>query len=195
LEERNNTVVTIDSTPPQTIVSKDGDYQFELGIGKYEIEAIYTDGQLIEKTTELVEIKKEGDFVLDLILFPSFEEEEELFQQTEEEVADLQEFSIINLIMFIVVIIGFGIIIYLVIKYSKQLQEVSKEVKGHKDIPDETKKVIAFIKKQGGRTTQKEIRKNFPSSEAKISLIISELEEEGIVKKIKKGRGNIIILK
>ena len=42
---------------------------------------------------------------------------------------------------------------------------------------------------------QKDIRKNFPSSEAKISLILTELEEKGIIKKIKRGRGNIIVLK
>ena len=54
---------------------------------------------------------------------------------------------------------------------------------------------LDFIKKQGGRTTQKEIRKNFPMSEAKISLIITELEHRGKIEKIKRGRSNIIILK
>jgi len=51
-----------------------------------------------------------------------------------------------------------------------------------------------IIKKEDGRTTQKEIRKQLPLSEAKVSLIITELEEKGVVKKIKKGRGNVIIL-
>jgi uncharacterized membrane protein len=42
-------------------------------------------------------------------------------------------------------------------------------------------------------TTQKDVRQAFPLlSEAKISLIISELEHDGRVRKIKKGRGNII---
>ena len=32
-------------------------------------------------------------------------------------------------------------------------------------------------------------------SEAKISLMIAELEHKGLVEKIKKGRGNIVVLK
>jgi len=62
-------------------------------------------------------------------------------------------------------------------------------------IPQELQQVIEFIKTQEGRTTQKDIRKQFPLSEAKISLMIADLENRKIVEKIKKGRGNIIILK
>lgn len=43
------------------------------------------------------------------------------------------------------------------------------------------------------RITQKELRKNIPLSEAKISLVITELESLGKIRKIKQGRGNIII--
>jgi uncharacterized membrane protein len=52
--------------------------------------------------------------------------------------------------------------------------------------------VLAFIRSHK-RVTQKEIRKSFPMSEAKISLIITDLESQGKVRKIKKGRGNVII--
>jgi uncharacterized membrane protein len=52
--------------------------------------------------------------------------------------------------------------------------------------------VLEIIKKEK-RITQKDIRKQLPDSEAKISLVISEFEAQGIIKKIKKGRGNIII--
>ena len=55
--------------------------------------------------------------------------------------------------------------------------------------------IINLIKQEGGRTTQKDIRKQIPLSEAKISLMLAELEHKGIIEKIKKGRGNIIILK
>jgi uncharacterized membrane protein len=55
------------------------------------------------------------------------------------------------------------------------------------------KRVI--IKEEGGRTTQKDIRKKIPLSEAKVSLMISELEAKGKIQKIKKGRGNIIVVK
>ena len=55
--------------------------------------------------------------------------------------------------------------------------------------------VMDIIKKHGGRITQKELRKEMPLSEAKVSLLISELEHKNKIEKIKKGRGNIIILK
>ena len=42
--------------------------------------------------------------------------------------------------------------------------------------------------------TQKEIRKHFAMGEAKISLLITELEALNKIKKIKKGRSNVIIL-
>jgi len=39
--------------------------------------------------------------------------------------------------------------------------------------------------------TQKELRKKLPWSEAKVSLIVSDLEDRGLIKK-KKERGNIL---
>lgn len=60
---------------------------------------------------------------------------------------------------------------------------------------DDAKEIVDFIKKEGGRTTQKDIRKVSSLSEAKISLIITELEHKGVIEKIKKGRGNVIVLK
>ena len=44
------------------------------------------------------------------------------------------------------------------------------------------------------KITQKEIRKKISLSEAKISQIISELVEEGKLKKIRQGRINILII-
>jgi uncharacterized membrane protein len=67
--------------------------------------------------------------------------------------------------------------------------------KQHGALEDDLQKVVDIIRSEGGRTTQKELRKHFPLSEAKISLMVSELEHKKIVKKVKKGRGNIIILK
>ena len=67
--------------------------------------------------------------------------------------------------------------------------------KPQEDSSDIANEVLKFIKKEGKRTTQKDIRKQFPLSESKISLVISELEEKELIKRIKKGRGNIIILK
>lgn len=59
---------------------------------------------------------------------------------------------------------------------------------------DSLQKIVTFMKNQDGRTTQKELRKLFPFSEAKMSLLIADLEQQKKIKKIKKGRGNILIL-
>jgi uncharacterized membrane protein len=42
--------------------------------------------------------------------------------------------------------------------------------------------------------TQKELREKLGLSEAKVSLMITDLEERGILKRIKWGRGNVVRL-
>ncbi len=63
------------------------------------------------------------------------------------------------------------------------------------DLPEDLAEVVELIRKEGGRITQKELRKKLGYSEAKMSLIIADLERRGIVEKVKKGRGNIIFLR
>jgi uncharacterized membrane protein len=58
----------------------------------------------------------------------------------------------------------------------------------------ELDEVIEIIKRYGGRATQKDLREKLPYGEAKVSLIVAELEHLGKIKKFKKGRGNIIVL-
>ena len=195
LEKRNNSIITINSQPPQTIVSKDGTYSFELDLGKYTINASYSEyGEIKESVIETINIEKQGDYVLDLILFPSLAEEEEIIKEIEEPVVE-EEKDYISILALIISIILIIIVVFVVLKYKRILKNVTEEVKKTSSEEGLNKEVLDFIKKQGGRITQKDIRRNFPSSEAKISLIISELEDKGIVKKIKKGRGNVIVLK
>ncbi len=61
-------------------------------------------------------------------------------------------------------------------------------------LPDDCREVLAIMDKNGGRITQLDLRKALPYSEAKVSLIVSDLESRGLVKKIKKGRGNVLIM-
>jgi uncharacterized membrane protein len=60
---------------------------------------------------------------------------------------------------------------------------------------DKTYSLVLELIKKKKRLTQKEIRREVPMSEAKISLVLAELEDQGKIKKIRKGRGNIIVLK
>jgi len=196
-----NAVVQVNSTPQQTIVAADGAYSFELAPGDYTIESISKDGFY---TKEEIKIESEGSYVLDLILFdiPEFNETdfndsdivfvEDLFRE-KEPASKLT--SVITTIAVIAIVLGIALV-YLRHKHRKSRKKTERKRKQKKErifSPDETlNKVISFIRKEK-RTTQKDIRKHLGMSEAKVSLLITDLEDRKLVRKIKKGRGNIII--
>lgn len=65
----------------------------------------------------------------------------------------------------------------------------------YSSLPDDLRELIAILAKNGNRMTQKDLRGILRRhSEAKVSLMITDLEDRGLVRKIKKGRGNVIIL-
>ena len=59
-------------------------------------------------------------------------------------------------------------------------------------IPDDLQEIIDIINANDGRITQKDLRSKLKYSEAKVSLMVSDLEQRGVIEKFKKGRGNII---
>lgn len=185
LNKVNDAVIEVNSHPKQNFVAKNGTYLFNLPEGKYIIKAEqYKNEALVSYVSENINVIDDGDYVLDLILFPSFIEEDEIVN--EEIDIPKHEFTTKNYTVYY--IIGFIIVILILFFVLKN----TKYKKTESDI--DLNRIINIIKAQGGRTTQKEIRKQIPLSEAKISLMISELEHKCIIKKIKKGRGNIIIL-
>jgi uncharacterized membrane protein len=196
--------------PNQQIITENGDFQFEVEKGTYRIIAEQLEfGKVIASTEEEITLSSTGKFRLDLILLPSFEQEEDLMASalTPE---DNQNQTHINLPLVLISTIGSIIIIlliFIILKLKKQKKEVEtgdKKEKPEKQIvpkaakdptlPKDLQHIINFLSKQDGRATQKEIRKQFPLSEAKISLMVTDLESRNLVKKVKKGRGNIIIL-
>lgn len=203
LEKQDNAVLSINTTTKQSIVAKSGDYSFELPLGDYKIKAEhYLNEEIDSYAIEEISIKQEGDYILDLILFPSFSSEEELASQSEDfDFNDIiEEQRVINYGLIAGIIIAIAIILFLALNYKKILKRLEEKVEKQEALnkaesKDESKDILDFIKQQNGRTMQKEIRDKFPSSEAKISLILTELEHKGIIEKIKKGRGNLIILK
>lgn len=200
----NNVKVEVDTVPKQILVVKDGSYAFDLDPGNYAITATYLPDDL--KITEHVTIKDQGAYTLDLILFPNLDPETEIL----DEISDIdvtgtffeEEVNTLGRLITAVVLIGLVVAVVIIwFKFKKKTEEIKKDVKkqvakvSKPSVPDDLKELVAFIKQEGGRTTQKDIRKHIPLSEAKISLMIAELEDKGIIKKIKKGRGNIIVLK
>ena len=191
-----NAIVEINSTPSQLIVASNGTYSFAVLPGTYTLKARHTksDSDIEENISALTE----GSYVLDLILLPSVGNEEALLKEQPDVplVEDIiQEKPATSWLVWVVV---FALLAYLLYKVSRKAPKVvqkivHREVVKEVAVAEELQKVLEFIEKEGGRTTQKDIRKQFPYSEAKISLMIDELEAKGLIKKVKKGRGNIII--
>ncbi len=70
-----NAIVEVNSTPSQSMVAKIGVYSFELAPGDYSITAKYSqNGTLLYSGGEIVNIKEEGSYVKDLLLFPIYSE-------------------------------------------------------------------------------------------------------------------------
>ncbi len=186
LEELNSAIITIDTQPEQTIVSKDGTYSFTLSPGEYTLRAIYYSDNDVYETEQKIEIKEKGNYNIDLILLPSLEKEDQ--ENDEFDIPEQEETAYIKKIIIALATILVATLIYL----KKRKSMVEPEIKSESE--DGLDNIVQYLKDSGGRSTQKDIRRKFPSSEAKISLMLTDLESRGIIKRIKKGRSNVIVL-
>jgi len=190
LDKAKDVRIEIDTEPRQFYISKNGSYAFNVPNGNYKVAATQYIGNFLKaSTSENITISDSGTYVLDLILFPSLEDE------LEDDIDIINPYPEreLNLTLLLVFILFLIIIFFIFYTRSKRRLPGKEDKEKYEDV--DLEKIIKIIKQEGGRTTQKEIRKEIPLSEAKISLMIAELEHKGIVEKIKKGRGNIIILK
>lgn len=206
LEKVENVLIEINTVPKQQLLAKNGEYSFELPEGDYILKAYK--GELAAE--EKIKVLGEGNFVFDLFLFPSLEEEDEFLSELndieiEEEKKGFAKYPLYSyLIALGIFLIAVGRIVLARRKYGKsrgrkKKREEVKEEKGaveEETTSDDLDKALEIIKQHNGRITQKELRKEMIYlSEAKISLILTELEHKNQIEKIKKGRGNVVILK
>lgn len=259
LEPVNDTVIDVNSNPPQSIVAKDGAYSFELTPGDYTIKAsYYENNSLIYSKETTIEIEDEGSYVLDLLLYPVSDK-----RATETVAAKMNSngavaggqtkniFSIISYLpvaiaLFLPVAIVVAIVLFLLggvyeitKKYRKRNEKRSQQGKinisgllvkaltrptysgvnpvgeepmiepviesGENSVIEtnalkkepltpELNDVLNIIRGNKGRITQKDLRGRLKYSEVKVSLLLSELEKRGLIKKFKNGRENIVVL-
>ncbi len=202
-----NTIVEVNSTPSQYVVSTTGTYSFNLSSGNYLIKAKYYRNNILEYAAEdEIRIDREGDYVHDLLLFPPTELENEYLGDINL-TGDLELKSESNLKYYIITIIivfaALFILYWMRKKKNKPIEQEAEETieippekiakTESKELPEDLRGIYELILKKGGRVTQKELRKEVKYGEAKVSLLIADLENRGLVKKIKKGRANIII--
>jgi uncharacterized membrane protein len=230
LNELNNVVVEVNSSPRQRFVSKDGGYSFELNPGQYLLTANYRADGIEYDVAEEINVSQQGDYVYDLFLMPELDDDEILESSgSGSEVFDLQtdtsapeKKKALGTALIVLLLVVLLLIVYFFArrmtrrKQKAELKEAGRAEKAARNMahhalstPDnKTQKtsdsgsigtdlstVVDIIRREGGRTTQKELRRQIPLSEAKISLMIAELEHKGVVQKVKKGRGNLLILR
>jgi len=191
-ERINNVIMEINTSPKMRIVITNGYYYLNLSSGCYNLTA-YTFMDDIKYESSEVLCVKNGDKVdYDFILMPSenrlakdISSPLESFEIAYEGSENKYHLSLWTAIfIFIVLVTPLVSISYVYLHGRVKRKKILKD--------DEYMNMLIELLKQERRITQKEINKRIPLSEAKISLMLSELEELGMIKKIKKGRSNII---
>ncbi|MBE8539060.1 DUF7343 domain-containing protein [Geoglobus acetivorans] len=195
-EPLKNVIITINTTPQQRIVSEDGSYMFEVPPGVYSIE-VYHYNDLTLYANETVVVEQNGTYRIDILAYPLVEEldrnmSEEL--NLEFNVEDGKTPSNTRYYWT-------GVALLLALLFTgaymlrKRRSEEVYEIVSHETLPEDLSEIVEIIRQAGGRITQKELRQKTGYSDAKISLMLADLERRGVVEKVKKGRGNIIFLK
>jgi len=207
-----NSVVRINTVPEQVVVAVDGSYSFSAPIGEYVLSAELKDefGRIAYSLNDRVSVVNEGVYVRDLIMFPN-DDLDELELENNVTTPSLPDdikvsSKSILLITGLALIIIFALLFFTAFKKSRWKAKLSKkkneseetitsEEKSNASVETEEDDLagLANFIRDNKRVTQKDIRKQFPMSEAKISLMLSDLESQGKIRKIKKGRGNIVV--
>lgn len=223
LETVSAVIVEVNSTPVQRHVSKYGGYSFDLSPGSYEIAATLTlNGTSRVVAKEFVEVaSREGEYIVDLFIFPDINLDSG-FEETNR--FDWQFFALFASAFVAVVAILVLFLFWFKknsssgqiisthtssvetpdVEYNIQYDSVEKDSSTDSEpVPiidsiDEDsklkKRILSLIQENSGQMTQKDIRRKIDLSEAKISQVLSDLTTEKKIKKVKKGRSNVIVL-
>ena len=210
LAKVDHAVVEISTEPVQRQVTVNGKYHFEAPPGYYAIQAqSFRKMELMANATQAVSIISEGRFNLDLILAPAIDINEEPVQELDiDSLFDNETAAPTLLFTPGGLWRGFGVLVILLLlgagvwasQRTRSSSGLPSPKETHEQKPDQASlrpdlgALLRIVREQDGRSTQREIRRALPFSEAKISLMLAELEDAGTIRKIKKGRGNIVIL-
>lgn len=182
LDKVAGAVITINTTPVQTVVATDGTYSLQVRAGTYDLKVgLVGEVGISQEDDQQVVVDEEGVYNLDFILFPEIQEDLEELDIDESLIAEQRPSRSWLLVAAGAVLVAAGIV---------GLARRKGAVQG-----DEETQVLSYLRRHGAVATQKELRKSLAYSEARISLVLTSLEAQGKVIKIRKGRGNIIKLR
>ncbi len=173
LEKINNTLVKIDGRFSYQLVIQKSNYSIDLPEGEYIIYAEHLDSSnVLFSAKEEVKIGTDNQRI-DLALSPKGNTLDYVFAAG-------------------LVIIGLFLLYNVAKKATLQKNDTVIRIPKKEGLDEDAKKVLQTLESFEGRTTQKELKDTLNFSDAKLSLILSELESLGKIKKFKRGRGNII---
>lgn len=205
----SKTIVYINSSPVQRHISRYGGYSFVVTPGNYEIVANLTLNNVTRTIAEqaVVITDNAGEYRIDLFMFDHINLTEDFIEDNRFAGPFGYWWAIVGIIIAGLV----GLLIYVLVDRHRVLRNVSisastgapqvamleeNDMVAHGDGSDAAlkKRILVIVRKEGGQCPQKAIRKQLRLSESKVSMVISELEEHGSLRKVRKGRMNIIRL-
>lgn len=198
IEPLGNTILTINTIPAQTKVSKQGIYSFEIPNGTYTLKATYSEkGIILMKAEQEIQIEEEGVFNVDIILLPEIDDLPDDPLPDDEPIPAIWDqllrgpIAIWGLILVILTTVT-----YVAISVQKGTTANKKEKTANTELEEKEKtnekneskkeeqpldkyaiETIEILQRGGNRLTQKELREKVTIGEAKVSLILTELEE------------------
>ena len=221
-EPLENAIIEVNSTPPQSVVARYGIYSLNLVPGDYLITASYFQNNTITSyMEETISITNDGDYVMDLLLLPAYDEQllnetesSDISEALDEETEIIEEENTSRIPYFIIAAILVLVLARFAVYVSKsksggekvlpeeaatptvEIEEMIETGTPEEisSLPPDLQEVLDIIEANSGRITQKELRSKMKYSEAKVSLMVSDLQNRGLVEKFKKGRGNVIRL-
>ncbi len=180
------------------------DYTYSLALppGSYTIMGKHYSGAvLVSDAQENITLQENDNITLDLIMFPTFEEDE--LPENYDILPEEEEAEAISVWLAFGVVLALAATGAIAFYYRKILPKKKLAGAGKVEappsvrvvgLPEDLNEVLNVIRASGGRINQVELRQKLLYSEAKVSLMISDLEDRGLVRKIQKGRGNIVVL-
>lgn len=189
----------------QRDITENGTYSFDVKPGNITIVAKFVVGTNTYIATEKLIVGEVDTVVFDLFLFDEVDEDFGLdiidFNVSEEVglidtgVKASKGFAYENFLwLFILITVVMVVLVYFNYTRMNQVLLKSKAEDDDNSESDIASKIVNLLKENDGRMYQREIRQNIPYSESKVSLVLSELEGKGKIKRFKKGRGNVVSL-
>ncbi len=206
------------TSPRQVAAAANGSYSFEVSANKnYSLTARTTSEPALQETIQL-EVG-DGDVRFDIVLLSPAGLEQGVVEVVNE-TADLsQNASLpesIPLVWMLAIAAAIAAMLVIAFLFSRQKTPPSEEWKEQKQIQMQTEmpeaqgekpkteaqlemnefkqKILSLLSEKGGAAEQKELRRELPWSEARVSIELTELEKMGLIKKLKKGRANLVKL-